>query len=72
MKILLRILHSNSRFFLCQTPLSLVRWPLISMDEFINMVGPSNVLDPVQLMDLMKDNQETKSPRIPSNFFFIF
>lgn len=39
----------------------------MSMDEFVNVVGPSNVLDPGQLMNPMKENQGPKSPRIPSN-----
>lgn len=50
----------------------MVRWSLISMDEFIDVVEPSNVLDAPQLMAIMKRNRENSTHRIPCNNFLPF
>ncbi|XP_055326126.1 BTB/POZ domain-containing protein 9-like, partial [Sitodiplosis mosellana] len=37
--------------------LSTVRWSELSMDDYMNIVEPSNILDPAQLWHVMKDNR---------------
>lgn len=65
MKISLSHFYRIFNYFI-QTPLSLVRWSSISVDDFMDVVLPSNVLDQTELIDVVKKNRENKIYRIPS------
>lgn len=47
-----------------------MRWTELSTDELLNIIFPSNVLDDVQLLKLMKESNKQKNAtyRIPCKF----